>query len=256
MSSPALTLCLAVQSAVIEEAGKNQQFRGKGLLAHFLYARCKSQVGYRERQIKSLNLTLCNTYRTHIFSLMDVPFMETDVRLSPEAQTVWNEFYDDIEREMRPGQSLQYLVDWGSKLAGATARIAGLLHLAEYGAKGLSLPISVNFVSASCVIGSYFKEHALAVFGMMQEDKRIKLARQILNYLERQRPETFKGRDVMHHTNICLMDEVEQGLKVLIDRGYVREEMAGWNRESNPGPGRPSAKTYRVNPKVLEDRNT
>jgi hypothetical protein len=90
----------------------------------------------------------------------------------------------------------------------------------------------------------------------MREDKRFKLARQILAYLERVRPETFKGRDIMHHTSITVMEEVEQGLKVLIDRGYVREEVAkGSNKPDSPGPGRPSAKTYRMNPRIFRGRN-
>ena len=162
-------------------------------------------------------------------------------------------FITILRQEMRPGGSLCYLPDWGSKLPGAVARIAGLLHLAEHGAKGLSLPISVNSVNASCVIGAYFKEHAIAVFGLMQEDRRFKLARQILDYFDRKKPETFKGRDIMHHTTINLMEDVEQGLKVLIDRGYVREEATGGL--NNPGPGRPSGKTYRVNPKIFERKN-
>ena len=180
-----------------------------------------------------------------------LPSTETTLTLTPEAQRLWDEFYNDIEKEMRPDGSLCYLHDWGSKLPGAVARIAGLLHLASHGAKGLSLPISVNSVSASCVIGGYFKEHAVAVFGMMKEDPRIKLARQILDYLKRHRPEKFKGRDVMHHTAISLMDDVEAGLKVLLDRGYIREEAGTLN---SPRPGRPSGKTHRVNPKIFETR--
>ncbi len=253
MQTPALTLCLAVQSGVIEEVGKNRHFRGRGLLARFLYARCKSRLGYRERQKTSIPPSLTQRYRNHLFSLLEIPFTLTNLKLSPEAQRTWDEFYNDIEKEMRPGGSLQYLADWGSKLPGAVARIAGLLHFAEYEAGAIDLPISVDSVSASCVIGAYFKEHAIAVFGLMQEDRRFKLARQILDYVDRIRPETFKGRDIMHHTSISVMEEVEQGLKVLLDRGYIREGGAeGSNRADNSGPGRPSAKTYRVNPKVFE----
>ncbi len=115
----------------------------------------------------------------------------------------------------------------------------------------MSLPISVNSVSASCVIGAYFKEHAIAVFGLMQEDKRFKVARQILDYLKRHRVDRFKGRDVMHHTSISLMEDVEEGLKILIDRGYIREEP---RKEQKPRH-RPEAQIYRVNPKILDDKN-
>ena len=247
MQAPALSLCLAVQSSVIEEVGKNNRFRGKGLLARFLYALCKSRVGYRERQTNSIPPLLSHGYKEHIISLMNVPFTENTLRLSGEAQDVWDEFYTDIENEMRPEESLYYLPDWGSKLPGAVARIAGLLHLAEHGAAGLSLPVSVNTVSASCLIGAYFKEHALAVFGLMQEDPRIKLARQILDYLRRHKPATFKGRDVMRHTHIGLSEETDRGLRILLDRGYVREEPT----TNNPGAGRPGGTIYRVNPKVF-----
>ena len=253
MEAPALTLCLAVQSDVIEEAGRTPHFRGKGLLARFLYARCKSQVGYRDRQPKSIERTLSDSYKNHVLSLMDVPSTGATLRLSQDAQSAWDEFYNDIEREMRPEGSLYYLPDWGSKLPGAAARIAGLLHLAEHGARGLSLPISVNSVTASCAIGAYFKEHAIAVFGFMMEDKRIKLAKQILDYIARARPETFKGRDVIHCTGIKIMEDVDQGLKVLLDRGYVRAEEPA-KVDGTVKTGRPAAISYRIHPHLLKGK--
>jgi replicative DNA helicase len=255
MESPALTLCLAVQAGVIEEIGKNARFREKGLLARFLFSLCESHVGYRGRQTDSIPVPLRQSYRSHVFSLMDIPVTAASLRLSQEAQAVWDEFYNDAEREMRPEGSLYYLQDWGSKLPGAAARIAGLLHLAEHGMNGLSLPISVNIVTASCAIGAYFKEHAIAVFGMMQEDLKIKLARQLLDYIRRIEPETFTGRDVMHHTSIGLMEDVDLGVKVLLDRGYIRGEDAVNELTDNRGPGRPKAKGYRVNPKTFDRKN-
>jgi hypothetical protein len=185
---------------------------------------------------------------------MDIPFTDATLRLSQDAQAAWDGFYNDIEREMKPEGSLYYLQDWGSKLPGAVARIAGLLRLAEHGAKGLSLPISVTSVTASCMIGEYFRQHAIAVFGMMQEDKRIRLAKQILDYIQRARPETFKGRDVIHSTAIKLMEDVDLGLKVLLDRGYVRAE--GTVKVDGPAkPGRPEAASYRIHPCLLKGKN-
>ncbi|MBS3919871.1 MAG: DUF3987 domain-containing protein [Deltaproteobacteria bacterium] len=247
MQSPALTLCLAVQSETIEEIGKNNHFRGRGLLARFLYSRCKSRVGYRGRQTSAVPMTLKDKYRKHIFSLMELPFVESALRLSPDAQQVWDEFYGDIETEMRPEGSLYYLPDWGSKLPGAVARIAGLLHLAEHGASGLAMPISVSTVSATCVIGAYFKEHALAIFGLMREDRRFKLARQILDHIRRNKGDAFNGRDIMRSTSIAMMDEVEQGLKVLQDRGIIRESAS----YKEKGIGRPKGTAYQVNPRIF-----
>ena len=252
MTNPALTLCVAVQTRVLEEIGRNEQFRGRGLHARFLYSMCKTSVGYRNRQSASVPPLLIERYREHVFSLMDLSPSGAALCLSREAQALWNEFYDDVERDMRPQGSLYYLPDWGSKLPGAVARIAGLLHLAEHGAAGLSLPISVNVVSASCVIGGYFKEHAIAAFGLMKEDPRFKLARQILEAIRRRGPEPFKGRDVMRHTAISTMEDVEAGLKVLADRGYIKE---GGDRSAPSGKGRPTGTMYMVNPKTFHVKN-
>jgi hypothetical protein len=245
MQSPALTMCLTVQPEVIREIGGNKQFRGRGLLARFLYSLCKTQAGYRDRQIKSIPESLTRKYRDHIFGLMDIPMSANTLRLSLEAQALWDEFYNDVETDLREGGSLHYLIDWGSKLSGAVARIAGLLHFAEHGAKALELPISVNIVSASCAIGGYFKEHALATFGLMEADPAIEAAKKILIYLLRHSPMTFKGRDVLRHTNFKTMDEVMPGVKVLIERGYIIEVAKG-----SSGTGRPEAVSYVVNPKI------
>jgi hypothetical protein len=112
MQAPALTLCLAVQSEVIEEVGKNNHLRGKGLLARFLYSRCKSQVGYRQRQTIAIPNALRDRYKNHIFSLMGIPQLDSYLHLAQEAQKVWDEFYWDIEKEMTPNGSLYYLPDF------------------------------------------------------------------------------------------------------------------------------------------------
>ena len=251
MQSPALTMCLTVQPDIINEIGGNGQFRGRGLLARFLYSLCKSRIGYRGRQIKSLPASIITAYQRHIESLTAIPMTLNTLRLSTDAQELWDEFYNDIEANMREGGSLHYLPDWGSKLPGAVARIAGLLHFAEYGCEAARLPITVNIVSASCKIGSYFKDHAIAAFGLMEADTSIESAKKILAYLMRDLPENFKGRDVMRHTNFKTMDEVSPGLKILIERGYIIAKEV-----SHSGLGRPESITYALNPKIKAMRNS
>lgn len=245
MQSPALTMCLTVQPDVIKELGANKQFRGRGLLARFLYCLCRSQVGYRERQTSAIPEAIAAEYRDHLMSLMDMPITASTLKFSADAQVLWDEFYNDIEADLREGGSLHYLTDWGSKLSGAVARIAGLLHFAKNGLRAVELPISVNIVSASCLIGCYYKEHVLATFGLMNSDPSIESAKKILNYLKTHSPETFKGRDVLRHTNLRKMDEVIPGLKILLERGYIREV-----RLISSVMGRPEAMTYEVNPKI------
>ena len=142
------------------------------------------KAGYRKRQKEAIPKPLKQEYRDHIIGLMSMPLSLHNLDLSPEAHAVWDEFHDDIEAEMQPGKPMVSMKDWGSKLAGAVARIAGLLHYAEHGQQATNKPISVNVVNASAAIGAYYREHALATFGLMRENPEIESAKRVLEYID------------------------------------------------------------------------
>ena len=246
MMHPALTLGLAVQPDVLEEIGRNPEFRGRGLSARFLYAWCQSKAGYRTLQASPTSAILTDAYHRLITSLMGIEGRH-ELRLTPDAQAIWNGFYADVELLLRPGADLQHLVDWGSKLPGAVARIAGLLHFAENGPDGIGKMVSFDSVKNACAIGGYFTEHAKAAFGIMKEDVHLAVARKILSYLKRCKPERFKGRDLFDHTNCASMDEITPGITALIERGYLREV----HRAAITGRGRPEAIAYEANPEFF-----
>lgn len=245
MDSPSLTMCLTVQRDVIKEIGSNRQFRGRGLLARFLYCNCVHKAGHRKRQKETIPETLIKAYRKHIIKLMAIPLSLHELKLSSDAQTVWDEFYNDIETDMQAGKQMASIKDWGSKLPGAVARIAGLLHIAEYGLQAMNKPISVGIVGASVAIGAYYREHAFATFGLMKEHPEIESAKKILDYLIVHKPDSFKGRDVLRNKNAFkTMKEITPGLEVLVERNYIRVV----ETESPTGYGRPEATFYEVNP--------
>lgn len=248
MDHPALTLGLLVQPSVLEEIGRNSQFRDRGLSARFLYSWCQSRAGYRIRQTSPVSAIVKDAYHGLIVSLMAVEGKH-ELRMSPEGHELWNGFSDEVELLLRPGAELEHLVDWGSKHAGNVARISGLLHLAEYGPSGIGKPIFGDSVAKACLLGTYYLEHAKASFGIMKEDARLTVARKILSYLTRCKPERFKGRDLFDHTNCASMDEITPGIIALIERGYLREV----NGAAITGRGRPAAITYEVNPKVFSN---
>ena len=247
MEHPVLTLGLMVQPDVLEEIGRNSEFRGRGLSARFLYSWCQSKAGFRTLQTSPVSATIRETYHRLIESLMAIEGKH-DLRLSPDAQAVWNGFADDVEHILRPGAKLEHLVDWGSKLPGSVARISGLLHFAEHGPAGIGKPISPHSVINACMIGGYFIEHALASFGIMKEDARLTAARKILDYIKRNKPEKFKGRDVIRHTAFETMGEVNPGLIILTERGYILPV----TRTPEKGIGRPESDSYSVNPKISQ----
>lgn len=246
MESPCLTMCLTVQHQIIKEIGRNKQFRGRGLLARFLYALCESRIGYRPRQNKIIPGAVLMNYKTHIYNLMDIPLKNHVLMLSPEATTAWDEFYNDMENDMKPGNQMEAIKDWGSKLPGAVARVAGLLHYAEHGEEAGGIPISVNIVNDSCAIGAYYREHAIAVFGLMGEEPQTQVAKTILEYIKHNNPNKFTARDIMRHKNVLkTIKGILPGLEILIERNFIREV-----KSESVGPGRPGGTAYEVNPKL------
>lgn len=254
MTSPALTLGLAVQPNVIEEICKNTEFRERGLQARFLYVMCRSRAGYRSRHSDPIPQYTKASYNEKILSLMRMKAHFT-LTLTPEAQELWDSFYDNIEKKLRPGGELEKLVDWGSKLPGALARISGLLHFAN-------LPISTDFtdgfqgndkidvdtVWVAISICEYYIEHAKAVYNMMKEDSTVIAAQRILDYIIRCKPVEFKGKDLFDHTNIRSMKEIQEGLNILIKKNYIRRII---HIVDNKVKGRPKSSSYEINPRVF-----
>lgn len=131
MIRPLLAMCLLVQRDVLREIGGNKQFRGRGMLARFLWVIHGSKIGNRLRQMDKISPSLIEEYKQHIFHLLKDIGPDQELRLSPEADRVWTEIHNDSEREQRSGGRFERMKDWGSKSASSTARIAGILHHGE-----------------------------------------------------------------------------------------------------------------------------
>lgn len=249
MTSPALTMCLTVQPEVIKMVGRQQHLRELGLLARFLYCHGEPLAGYRERTKKKINKELKAVYGEHISKLLDAPITDRSLALSAQAQQVWDEFYNSVETELREGERLYLLKDWGSKLAGAVARISGLLHIGTYGPDCEDV-IGAGIVYDAVALGRYYMEHAIATFDIMSDEPSIESARKILAIIKRKNLWEFNGREMMRHTCFKMMSKVNAGLNVLIERCYIEADSS---KETGKG-GRPKGGLYLVNPQVHADR--
>ena len=89
------------------------------------------------------------------------------------------------------------MTDWGGKLAGATVRIAGLLHLAEHCRDGWDRPITAATLQAATEIGDYYTAHAKAAYDTIGADPATAHARAILQWLHTTRPAQITARDLM-----------------------------------------------------------
>lgn len=267
-----LTLGLTVQPDILRSLAQSQEFRGRGLIARFLFSLPNSLVGTRLSQKgRSIDPQAERRYSRAIRSILDLPTAATEdnpgarhpLLITGDAWDVWAAGADDVERRQADGGDLAGIRDWASKLAGAVARIAGGFHLIQEATSGTpwAKPICAETVAAAWRIGHcYLIPHALAVFGQMGADPNQALAYKLLGFVQGQgwltqrqaspnklADDQFSLYECQRAYQTASKDALKSALEVLRERNYIRPDEAV--RSTNRG--RPKGETYRVNPALL-----
>jgi hypothetical protein len=174
---PCLTIGLAVQPEVLRGLASRPGFGGRGLLARFLYSLPASLVGRRQPGAPPVPQLVADRYALELHALAgslnapagnDGPAMLT---LDPEAAELLLAFERDLEPRLATDVGdLAHLAGWAAKLAGATCRLAGLLHLAGHLRDGWNRPIGAGTFAGALRLAGYLVEHARAVFDLMGAD--------------------------------------------------------------------------------------
>lgn len=180
---PALTCAYAMQPAVIEGLANNAAFRSRGLLARFLYAAPQSWIGRRDIAPAPVSDGTREAYRQAVRALAEIQG-EHDLQLSSGAVTVLRDWESEIEAMLGDGGQMESMRDWGGKLAGATLRIAAVLHCVEHGPSG---PVERRTIAAAIDIARYLIPHAEAALNLMQAraDSSGDDARYVLRWIDR-----------------------------------------------------------------------
>ena len=150
---------------------------------------------------------------------------------------------------MDDGGDLENMRDFGGKLPGAAARIVGLFHCAIH-AKGSPSDqlVPAPTMRRALSLAGKFAEHTRAVYELMGADPDIEDARKVLAWIMANAEQRFSVRN-LHNSlqgTFYKRDELEPSLKVLTERGYIRQTQ----RPDAPGRGRPSL-IFEVNPSIL-----
>ncbi len=245
-----LTVGLAVQPEVIIQAFSNREFTGRGLLARFLYSVPPARTMPRELHPPSVSEELEQDYKGLIQHLtrrnrQTKPLMT----LSAGASEVFDELRGSLELQCLPGGDLSEgpLCEWANKLAGAIARIAGLLHMAAHENSFAKLEVSGKTMQDATMIGLYYLEHAKALFEKSNHD--VDGAHIVVNWILRNGQKMFTARDVMqiNRRRFATVKDVEPILDYLTERGYIR----GLPSEGRSGTGRPGSPKWEPNPALF-----
>jgi hypothetical protein len=258
LAAPLLTLGLTVQPSVIAGLASTPAFRALGLLARFLYALPHSRVGTRKADPEPVTEAARSEYGRVVRALAELPeqldedgeLVARPIQLTEDARRVWIAFKAEIEPRLGPGGELHSMADWGNKLPGLVARLAGLLHVGAYLEGALDLPIEGTTMDRAIAIGRYAIDHARVAFGLMDADSATALAKHIWAWCRR----TDTGvvtRHTMHRAlqgRVQRVTDLDAAIAVLLERALLREVRDGAPRR----PGRPPSPSFEINPRVRQ----
>ena len=264
LQNPCLTIAISCQPYVLQEMGDNKAFRGRGLLARFLFAIPKSNLGFRTLQPKEIPSPQLDAWHHVVYTMLDREQQVDDfgdpksqiLYLSPGAYRLWKSEQRSNEIDMRPAGSWADNTGWASKYPGAVLRIAGILHCADCTSCGqdpATKDVEESTMQFALQLGRKIKSHSRQAFGMMQLTDDQKFAHKIVEWIRRDSITEFTGRECSIHCNSAgSVKELDEAFELLINHGWIRP---GQTKRPD-GRGRPSH-PFEVNPAIakLDDKN-
>ncbi len=227
-----LSMGLTVQPEVVKKACGNRTFRGRGLMARFLFVFPKSNIGYRNLEEPPMDEFLRAQYRSAICHILNHTYDLTSgsqhphiLKLEPEAYSKWLEYSKAIEQMMSPEiDYLTHITDWAGKLSGQIARIAALLHIFRYAfEKPWDKRISLQDMEGAVKIGHALIRHAIKTFGLIDEDEKDAITKEILNWVDKENLQHFSRRECSRKFRKYKKEKLEPGLDDLKKRSYIYE---------------------------------
>jgi hypothetical protein len=254
--SPCLTIAVSCQPYVLQEMGANQAFRGRGLLARFLFAVPRSRLGYRTLVSKEIPKPILDKWISVVCRMLDIPQQSDEfenavpqtLRLCSAALKLWKAEQVANEMDMRPGGLWESNTGWASKYPGAVLRVAGVLHCAicvDGNTHPASVQVSESTMQSAIRLGRKLKCNSLHAFGTMALTEDQRFANRIADWIKRESITLFTGRECSKRCNSAgSVRDLDGAFEILKERGWIRQTL-----RKPTGGGRPSH-PFEVNPAV------
>lgn len=266
---PCLTLGLAVQPQVLQQAGKSDAAEGRGFFARFLFSYPKSRVGQRSmRDRVSLNqgfadiadvLTRLDTFISRSFADIADASPRDDFSLSSLSLETLETYLTALEPRRHPLYGdLAGIGAWANKLDGQIVRLAGLLALTRlslsetYAISAEPQCVSVDDITNATKIADYLIAHAALAHRVWrgQALTMSDTATQLLGWIREHHRHEFTVKEAFDRlrgrVDFPTAEDVRLAALVLADTGHLRHVVP-----DTPTAGRPTER-YLVNPAALE----
>lgn len=253
VDKPALSFNLMIQPGMMTEVAGSKGFRDSGLLARFLYAVPASNVGKRDvRKHSRIEPAVRDAYEQGVLSLLEgwlcEPGTTPTIKVLPLDRPAFElriEFAQYIENNHGDDGVFESIRDWTSKLAGAVARIAALLELADVGLGAQA--VTADSMGRAVRLANVLIPHAQAAFGLLGTDSTDSDALAVLKWVQTNGYEEFTRRDCQKamEGRFRSVDKLKLALDRLDSMDCIQE-----HKRHNKG-ARPTI-YYRVNPKLLD----
>jgi hypothetical protein len=172
---PSLTLSLAVQPVVIDDAVASPAVSDRGLLNRFLLARPDSLAGRRDKNPPNVPLHLDEAWRGTVHRVFRAvlpngrpfddngdPLEPVPMQISETAEHLHLAWRQQMEQRVDPDSGdLAAIKGWTKKLEGLVYRLAALLHLAA--GRPPQEPVGEAVMLDALTIADWAVPHALAV---------------------------------------------------------------------------------------------
>ncbi len=225
LRKPLLTMGLMVQPEHFQEAVNNRQFSGRGFIHRFLFAFPESRAGYLKMSSPDIPETLLKQYRDLIFRLLRMPSPPEPIVIvcSKEAELLFSDYHEHLQKEIRDGGIFENLKEWASKQFARALRIAGIIHICECTpTEQLSGQTAMN----SIAIAMWAENQALnALSGSASEPQEVKNAKHILNKLKKSDKDIISKHELLILCRPLKSAECDEPLDLLEDMNCIRIEI-------------------------------
>ena len=259
---PLLTLSLAVQPDVIEQAAGNRALMGRGMIPRFLISVPQSLAGTRSMDSHGVPPGVEAAWARALYTLIAhaeaggfvtlATLRPSDaISLDTDAEKVMRHFREQIEQGLAPGDGRYSSIGaFAGKAAGLAGRIAGVLYLAEHGPSGIGGKVGKEITYAATAIVEHHLAHVLRmVHEAGIDDEAVRDARTILAWADNTGRQTFTGRQALtgarkRSGGPDTAQRIHDAMVVLDERGYARADGGGGGFHATSGT------TFEINPEA------